>query len=53
MIWPERMVWGDYQQMFDVVDWLGLEWNARTMNFIDPKLEKSRRNGHKLHNLSI
>lgn len=42
VIWPERMVRGDYQQMFDVVDWLGLKWKTEALNYIDPKFYKIR-----------
>ncbi len=27
MIWPERMVNGDYSQISEMLKWLGLEWN--------------------------
>ena len=42
VVWPQRMVYGDYEQMMELVDWLGLEWNTEVLNFIDPKLWKSR-----------
>jgi hypothetical protein len=38
IIWPERMVNGDYQQMHELIDWLGLKWNNGIYNFIEPKL---------------
>ena len=37
-IWPERMVQGDYQQMYELCDWLGLSWNEEAFNFINPLL---------------
>lgn len=43
VIWPERMVWGDYQQMFETIDWLGLKWTTEVLAFIDPKLWKVRK----------
>ena len=43
IVWPERMVTGDYQQMYETIEWLGLEWKSEVLNFIDPKLWKSRR----------
>lgn len=43
VVWPERMVSGDYNQMFETVDWLGLKWNSKIYDVIDPMLEKSRR----------
>jgi hypothetical protein len=27
VIWPERMVDGDYSQIIEMLKWLGLEWN--------------------------
>jgi hypothetical protein len=42
IVWPERMVTGDYTQMFELVDWLGLKWNNRIPSVIDPLLTKSR-----------
>lgn len=50
VIWPERMVYGDYQQIFDTVDWLNLHWTSEVLAYIDPKLYKARRNGH-LHTI--
>jgi len=43
IVWPERMVTGDYQQMYETIEWLGLEWKSEVLNFIDPRLWKSRR----------
>lgn len=43
VIWPERMVDGDYHQIKDMIEWLGLEWKSEeVMAFIEPKLWKSR-----------
>lgn len=49
IVWPHRMVSGDYEQLFETVDWLGLKWNSEVLSFIDPKLWKARRplNGHR------
>ena len=38
VIWPERMVYGDYQQVYEMLDWLGLEWNKEIVNLIHPLL---------------
>lgn len=43
VIWPERMVYGDYQQLYETLDWLGLKWSSDILNFIDPLLWTSRR----------
>jgi len=42
-VWPERMVTGDYHQMYETLDWVGLPWNSRIVETIDPLLNKSRR----------
>ena len=43
VVWPHRMVDGDYQQMYETVDWLGLKWNSEILSFIDPLLWHSRK----------
>jgi hypothetical protein len=43
IIWPERMVVGDYQQIYEMLDWLGMQWNSKIVETIDPMLVKSRR----------
>lgn len=43
IVWPERMVTGDYQQMKETVDWLGLHWDSKIPEILDPLLIKSRR----------
>jgi len=43
VVWPERMVDGDYSQMKETIEWLGLKWNqGEVLGFIEPKLWKSR-----------
>jgi hypothetical protein len=42
-IWPERMVHGDYQQVYEMLEWLGLKWTSKIIETIDPMLIKSRR----------
>ena len=27
VVWPERMAYGDYQQIYEMLEWLGLPWN--------------------------
>jgi len=41
VVWPERMVYGDYYQINEMLDWLGLSWNKDIVNMIDPLLENS------------
>jgi len=47
VIWPHRMVTGDYSQLYETIDWLGLKWNDKALNFIHPLLwgnkQKERR----------
>jgi hypothetical protein len=43
IIWPERMVCGDYKQIHELIDWLGLEWHCEIYNFIEPKLWRGRK----------
>lgn len=43
VVWPERMVKGNYEQVYELIEWLGLTWKSeQVMNFIEPKLWKSR-----------
>lgn len=42
-VWPERMVAGDYHQIYETLEWLGLRWNTKIVETIDPMLNKSRR----------
>lgn len=43
VVWPHRMVDGDYQEMMETIEWLGLKWNSEVLSFIDPKFWKVRR----------
>jgi hypothetical protein len=43
IVWPERMVTGDYQQIYEMLEWLGLQWTPKIVETIDPMLIKSRR----------
>ena len=42
VIWPERMVNGDYNQLYELCDWIGLPWKEDALKFIDTLLWKSR-----------
>jgi hypothetical protein len=42
IIWPERMIYGDYEQLYELCEWLGLKWNPESLKFIDTLLWKSR-----------
>lgn len=41
-VWPERMVNGDYQQIIEMVEWIGLEWDPKVIEIIDPLLWNSK-----------
>ena len=43
VIWPEKMIQGDYQPLYETIEWLSLNWNSEVLSFIDPKLWKARR----------
>lgn len=42
IVWPERMVDGDYTQVMEMMEWLGLPWKSEVLSFMDPLLWKSR-----------
>jgi hypothetical protein len=43
IIWPERLVKGNYEQLYELIEWLGLEWKPEeVVDFIEPKLWKSK-----------
>lgn len=43
IIWPERMIRGDYQQLYETLDWLGLQWKTEVLTFIDPLIWSNRK----------
>jgi len=43
-IHPERMVYGDYSQIYEMLDWLGLKWNSSVLNYIEPRIVNQRKN---------
>lgn len=43
VIWPHRMVHGDYGQIYELLEWLGLPWKTEILNHIDPKFWKTRK----------
>lgn len=43
-IWPERMIKGDYEQLHELIEWLGLTWREQeVIDFISPKLWKQKK----------
>lgn len=45
VVWPDRMVTGDYSQIYKLLEWLGVEWNSSVLEKIDRKFTKIRKNG--------
>lgn len=43
IVWPDRMVQGNYQQIYETIEWLGLTWNSEAPAVIDPKFWKVRK----------
>jgi hypothetical protein len=42
VIWPERMVGGDFTQLYETIEWLGLERNKNLKKEILPMLWKRK-----------
>ncbi len=42
VIWPERMVNGDYVQICEMLEWVGLKWDDSIISTIDSLLCKSK-----------
>jgi len=47
IIWPERMVNGDYTQIFEMLEWIGLKWDDSIIKTIDPLLWNSKQKERK------
>lgn len=44
VIWPERLMKWNYEQLYELIEWLGLEWREKDVReFIEPKLWKARK----------
>jgi hypothetical protein len=41
-VWPERIAAGDYLQIREMVEWVGLEWDYNIKEAIDPLMWKSK-----------
>jgi len=41
-VWPERMVTGDFQQMIEAIEWLGLTWDDAIIEMVDKLLWNSK-----------
>lgn len=41
-IWPERMINNDFKQLYEILDWVGLGWNPKSLNFVESLLWGSK-----------
>jgi len=48
VVWPERMVTGDFTQVKQMIEWLGLAWNEDIPKLIKPMLVNSKINIEKI-----
>lgn len=42
IVWPERMANGDYEQIHEMIDWLGLKWNDKIIGVVEALLLNSK-----------
>jgi hypothetical protein len=47
IIWPERMANGDYSQIFEMLEWVGLQWNEKIVETISAMLYNSKQKERK------
>lgn len=47
IVWPERMASGDYTQIIEMVEWLGLKWDDSIPEKISPLFRNSKQKGVK------
>lgn len=40
IVWPERIIDGDYSQIYEMLDWVGLKWTPRIMVLLNKALIK-------------
>jgi hypothetical protein len=43
ILWPERMINGDYTQLHEILEWLGLSWKEEALGLIDSLLWNKER----------
>jgi len=43
VIWPERTLTGDFRQIYEMLDWLGLPWNKGVLDILESKLIKNQK----------
>ena len=42
-VWPDRMETGDFSQINEMLDWVGLNWKPKIVDTINPLINKNRR----------
>lgn len=42
VVWPQRMENGDFEQLYELIEWLGLKWNDTALNYIELLLGKKK-----------
>lgn len=53
VIYPGRLVYGDYSQLYEMLDWLRLKWHCKIFDYIDPLLETARKKEKEVKSGSI
>jgi hypothetical protein len=49
VIWPHRMVNGDFEQIHEMLHWIGLKWKSKIITEVDEMLHKSRMKDENKH----
>jgi hypothetical protein len=47
VIWPERMLDGNFEQIHEMLDWLGLPWKVGIISLLEETLIKTNKDGSK------
>jgi len=42
VVWPERIIDGDFQQFKEMIEWLGLSWKQSIIEYINPLLNGTK-----------
>jgi hypothetical protein len=45
VIWPERMLDGNFEQIHEMLEWVGLPWNPGIISLLNYTLIKDNKNG--------
>ena len=40
IVWPERVLDGEYGQICEMLDWLGLPWDNEIIDFLNTKIRR-------------